>query len=46
MSKKNTDKQISVDLASDEAKTLEKYCKDTGKEEKEVIKELVRKLPD
>jgi hypothetical protein len=45
MSKKLTAKQISVMLASDEAKILEKYCAQTGKKATDVVRDLVRALP-
>ncbi|MBO3460311.1 CopG family transcriptional regulator [Aetokthonos hydrillicola Thurmond2011] len=45
MSKKLAVKQISLVLASDEAKILEKYCARTGKTATDVVRELVRALP-
>ena len=45
MNKKLIVKQISVKLASDEAKILEKYCAETGKTATDVVRELVRALP-
>lgn len=44
MTKKWTVKQITVDLGSEEAKNLEKYCKQTGRAAMDVIRELIRGL--
>jgi len=46
MSKKLTVKQISLNLAQDEVKRLEMYCNQTGRAKTDVIRELIRKLPD
>jgi predicted DNA-binding protein len=38
-------KRITVNLASQEADKLEKYCQQTGRPATDVIRELIRKLP-
>ncbi|MDZ8236770.1 MAG: RepB family protein [Nostoc sp. ChiQUE01a] len=43
--KKRTLKRITINLASDEAQNLEKYCEQTGKTATDVIGELIRSLP-
>ncbi|MBD2414633.1 MAG: CopG family transcriptional regulator [Desmonostoc geniculatum HA4340-LM1] len=43
--KKRTLKRITINLASDEAQNLEKYCEQTGKTATDVIQELIRALP-
>lgn len=37
-----TGEQITVELASDEAKRLDNYCNQTGKVAKDVIRELIQ----
>jgi hypothetical protein len=39
-------RQFTINLASDEAKMLEKYCDLTGKAPTDVIRELIRELPN
>ncbi|MFN6513316.1 MAG: RepB family protein [Nostoc sp. CreGUA01] len=43
--KKRTLKRITINLASDEAENLDKYCEQTGKTATDVIQELIRSLP-
>ncbi|WP_445638457.1 Protein CopB [Nostoc sp. DSM 114161] len=43
--KKRTLKRITINLTSDEAENLEKYCEQTGKTATDVIEELIRSLP-
>ncbi|RCJ19933.1 CopG family transcriptional regulator [Nostoc sp. ATCC 43529] len=43
--KKRTLKRITINLESDEAENLEKYCQQTGKTATDVIEELIRSLP-
>lgn len=45
MSKKWAIKRITINLALDEAKKLEKYCGQTGRPATDVIRELIRGLP-
>jgi predicted DNA-binding protein len=45
LTKKRTLKRISINLASDEAQNLDKYCKQTGKTATDVIRELIAALP-
>lgn len=45
MNKKWAVKRITVNLASNEAKNLEKYCEQTGRPATDVIRELIRALP-
>ncbi|KAB8333598.1 CopG family transcriptional regulator [Scytonema tolypothrichoides VB-61278] len=45
MNKKWAVKRITVNLASAEAATLEKYCNQTGRPATDVIRELIRGLP-
>lgn len=45
MSKKWAIKRITVNLALDEAKKLEKYFDQTGRPATDVIRELIRGLP-
>ncbi|HEY9803335.1 MAG TPA: ribbon-helix-helix protein, CopG family [Leptolyngbyaceae cyanobacterium] len=44
MNKKWTVKRITINLTSDEANRLEKYCQQTGRPTTDVIRELIRKL--
>lgn len=44
-SKKMPTRQIILDLTPDEIKKLEKYCKQTGKAVKDVIRQLIQELP-
>ncbi|MBE8965609.1 CopG family transcriptional regulator [Nostocales cyanobacterium LEGE 12452] len=44
-SQKRALKRITVNLASDEAQNLEKYCEQTGKLPIDVIRELIQALP-
>ncbi|MDZ8106390.1 MAG: RepB family protein [Nostoc sp. DedQUE12a] len=43
--KKGTLKRITINLTSDEAENLEKYCEQTGQTATDVIEELIRSLP-
>ncbi|WP_392532774.1 CopG family transcriptional regulator [Nostoc sp. C117] len=43
--KKKAVKRITINLTSDEAKNLEKYCEQTGKRATDVIRELIQALP-
>ncbi|MBD0385124.1 CopG family transcriptional regulator [Nostoc sp. XA013] len=45
MNKKWAVKRITINLASNEAKNLEKYCEQTGRAATDVIRELIRALP-
>jgi ribosomal protein S10 len=45
MNKKWAIKRITINLASNEAKNLEKYCEQTGRSATDVIRELIRALP-
>jgi len=45
MNKKWAVKRITINLASNEAKNLEKYCEQTGRPATDVIRELIRALP-
>lgn len=45
MNKKWAVKRITVNLASNEASKLEKYCDQTGRAATDVIRELIRALP-
>jgi len=45
MNKKWAIKRITINLASDEAKKLEKFCEQTGRPTTDVIRELIRALP-
>ena len=38
-------KQITLNLTSDEAENLEKYCEQTGKAPTDVIRKLIQGLP-
>ncbi|WP_322731828.1 CopG family transcriptional regulator [Nostoc sp. ChiQUE01b] len=44
-SKKRALKRITVNLTSDEAQNLEKYCEQTGKLAIDVIREFIQALP-
>ncbi|MEH1952040.1 CopG family transcriptional regulator [Nostoc sp.] len=44
-SQKRAIKRITINLTSDEAQNLEKYCEQTGKLAIDVIRELVQALP-
>ncbi|MBD2728295.1 CopG family transcriptional regulator [Nostoc sp. FACHB-892] len=44
-SKKRALKRITLNLTSDEAQNLEKYCEQTGKPAIDVIRELIQALP-
>ena len=44
-SQKRALKRITVNLASDEAQNLEKYCEQTGRPAIDVIRELIQALP-
>jgi predicted DNA-binding protein len=39
-------KRITVNLATQEAEKLEKYCQQTGRPATDVIRELIRSLPE
>jgi Ribbon-helix-helix protein, copG family len=41
-----TEKDLHVRLSTEEMKTLERYCKKTKRTKTDVIRELVRLLPD
>ncbi|MBD0261342.1 MAG: CopG family transcriptional regulator [Hassallia sp. WJT32-NPBG1] len=43
--KKRVLKRITLNLTSDEAKNLEKYCEQTGKAATDLIRELIEALP-
>ena len=45
MNKKWAVKRITINLALNEAKNLEKYCEQTGRPATDVIRELIRALP-
>lgn len=45
MNKKWAAKRITVNLASNEAEKLEKFCSQTGRPATDVIRELIRRLP-
>ncbi|AVH70068.1 CopG family transcriptional regulator [Nostoc sp. 'Lobaria pulmonaria (5183) cyanobiont'] len=45
MNKKWAVKRITINLASNEAKKLEKYCEQTGRPATDVIREIIRALP-
>jgi predicted DNA-binding protein len=45
MNKKWAVKRITINLASNEANNLEKYCEHTGRPATDVIRELIRALP-
>ncbi len=45
-SKKWAVKRIAVNLTSNEAEKLEKYCEQTGRTATDVIRELIRGLPE
>ncbi len=44
-SKKRALKRITLNLTSDEAQNLEKYCEQTGRPAIDVIRELIQALP-
>jgi hypothetical protein len=44
-SKKKALKRITLNLTSDEAQNLEKYCEQTGRPAIDVIRELIQALP-
>ncbi len=44
MNKKWAVKRMTINLASNEAKNLEKYCEQTGRPATDVIRELIRAL--
>lgn len=44
-SKKRALKRITLNLTSDEAQNLEKYCEQTGRLAIDVIRELIQALP-
>ena len=44
-SKKRALKRITLNLTSDEAQNLEKYCQQTGRPAIDVIRELIQALP-
>ncbi|MEH2108183.1 CopG family transcriptional regulator [Nostoc sp.] len=44
-SKKRALKRITLNLTSDEAENLEKYCEQTGRLAIDVIRELIQALP-
>jgi predicted DNA-binding protein len=44
-SKKRAFKRITLNLTSDEAQNLEKYCEQTGRPAIDVIRELIQALP-
>ncbi|MBW4428230.1 MAG: CopG family transcriptional regulator [Nostoc desertorum CM1-VF14] len=44
-SKKRALKRITLNLTSDEAHNLEKYCEQTGRPAIDVIRELIQALP-
>ncbi|MBN3891819.1 MAG: CopG family transcriptional regulator [Nostoc sp. JL31] len=44
-SKKRALKRITINLTSDEAQNLEKYCEQTGRLPLDVIRELIQALP-
>ncbi|BDI18847.1 hypothetical protein ANSO36C_46490 [Nostoc cf. commune SO-36] len=44
-SKKKALKRITLNLTSDEAQNLEKYCEQTGIPATDVIRELIQALP-
>ncbi|MDZ7967418.1 MULTISPECIES: CopG family transcriptional regulator [unclassified Nostoc] len=44
-SQKRALKRITINLTSDEAQNLEKYCEQTGKLAIDVIRELIQALP-
>ncbi len=44
-SKKRVLKRITLNLTSDEAENLEKYCEQTGKAATDLIRELIQGLP-
>ncbi|MEH2210857.1 CopG family transcriptional regulator [Nostoc sp.] len=44
-SQKRAIKRITINLTSDEAQNLEKYCEQTGKLAIDVIRELIQALP-
>ena len=46
LSQKWTLKQITIDLTENEAKKLEDYCDTIGSSESDVIRELIRELPE
>lgn len=45
MNKKWSVKRITVNLTSNEAEKLEKYCQQTGRPATDVIRELIRRVP-
>ena len=44
-SKKRALKRITLNLTSDEAQNLEKYCEQTGRPAIDIIRELIQALP-
>jgi signal transduction histidine kinase len=44
-SKKRALKRITLNLTSDEAEKLEKYCEQTGRSAIDVIRQLIQALP-
>ncbi|MGJ5629802.1 CopG family transcriptional regulator [Nostoc sp. CALU 1950] len=44
-SKRRALKRITLNLTSDEAQNLEKYCEQTGRPAIDVIRELIQALP-
>ncbi|MEH2143269.1 MAG: CopG family transcriptional regulator [Nostoc sp.] len=44
-SKKRALKRITINLTSDEAQNLEKYCEQTGRLAIDVIRQLIQALP-
>ena len=46
LSQKWTLKQITVDLTEKEARKLEDYCDHIGRSESDVIREIIRELPE
>ncbi|HYX14012.1 MAG TPA: CopG family transcriptional regulator [Nostoc sp.] len=44
-SRKRALKRITLNLTSDEAQNLEKYCEQTGRPAIDVIRELIQALP-
>lgn len=46
LSQKWTLRQITIDLTENEVKKLEDYCGKTGRPKSDVIRELIRELPE
>lgn len=46
LSQKCTLKQITVDLTEKEARKLEDYCDNIGRSESDVIRKIIRELPE